>query len=224
MKMVVAVLLGLCLAGASLAADLTLYPGAKKATDVMKKIKEAESQEKAAARKELKNLQKRRQKNLEGLKPATEEQKAAPERKPAQTPVKGSKGQTAQAGKQPAGGKHRPAVVAKFRPREEVLKDILAKTETVYTTPAGYAEVYAYYKKLYRETNPSLKKVNEKMPDGKLLNYSFFCLDDARSFLESKHWIKVQHPYIGSVRFKNGKPQYEDVRDLTIITETRKAP
>jgi hypothetical protein len=32
----------------------------------------------------------------------------------------------------------------------------------------------------------------------------------------------VQHPFIGGVEFKDGAPQYEDVRDVTEIAVSQK--
>jgi hypothetical protein len=95
--------------------------------------------------------------------------------------------------------------------------------QKVYTTSDDFEDVYDYYKDAYPETDKKLKKKNPKLPDGRMLREAYFCLDEAKSINQSKHWMKLQWPSIGKVNItKRHKVVYEDVRELTVITIVEK--
>lgn len=93
---------------------------------------------------------------------------------------------------------------------------------TVYTTKDAYQLVYGFYKKLYKETDLKIKQTNKPLANGKLLNDAYFCLDGQASIAFSKFWLKIQNPYVGQMNKVNGKLEYSDIKDLTVITLVEK--
>lgn len=85
------------------------------------------------------------------------------------------------------------------------------KQSEVYTTGDSFDQVYAFYKGLYKEyTMPSRSRPHS----GPQVKWAFFILDGEKDLASSKHWMKVQRPYIGGT---DGK----DIRDLTVIQTVR---
>jgi hypothetical protein len=82
------------------------------------------------------------------------------------------------------------AAMAKLAPKVRKLIGV----STIYTTTDGFDKVYAYYKKLYPETAPELKKNKVKISTGQIVSEAYFCLDSAKTFDESKHYLMIQSP------------------------------
>lgn len=69
---------------------------------------------------------------------------------------------------------------------------------TIYTTGEAYEKVYSFYKGVGKEYQmPNVSGTKNKLPSGKELKYSFFIFDGANDLMSSKHWAKIQRPYIG---------------------------
>lgn len=93
---------------------------------------------------------------------------------------------------------------------------------SVYTTNDSYDKVAAFYGAFAKEyTLKSMKKAG-KLPSGAELQSTFFLFDGGTSLANSKTWIKVQRPYIGSVTMNGATPEYHDIRDVTTILLTQK--
>lgn len=67
-------------------------------------------------------------------------------------------------------------------------------TSQIYTTADGFEAVYDYYKKRYAETDLNLKKTKVKIATGQVVHDAYFCLDNAKSINESKHFLKIENP------------------------------
>jgi hypothetical protein len=86
-----------------------------------------------------------------------------------------------------------------------------------YFTKDPFDKVLAFYKGLGREyTNPKAQQ-NARLPDGQQIQRAFLILDGAPNLESSRSWVRIQHPFTGRVSFKDGTPQYGDVRDVTEI-------
>jgi hypothetical protein len=88
----------------------------------------------------------------------------------------------------------------------------------VYVTSDAFEKVRAFYASLYHETqggNPP------RVPNGPEIHWAFFTIDDAKNLWTSKHWVKVQRPYIGN-RPGELMPNFNDVRDETVIEVVQK--
>jgi hypothetical protein len=93
--------------------------------------------------------------------------------------------------------------------------------QTFYTTADSFEKVYAFYKKLYPETDVKIKKNKVPLAGGAKLSEAFFCVDGAHSVGRSKNWLKIQRPLISSVTAPGGK--YEPkIENVTVITVTVK--
>jgi hypothetical protein len=78
----------------------------------------------------------------------------------------------------------------------------------IYVSPDSYDKVVAFYKPLYKEY--AMPSGGPMLPSGKQIQWSFFLVDGAKDLSESKSWIKIQYPYVGSQDFK-------DIRNVTVI-------
>jgi len=86
------------------------------------------------------------------------------------------------------------------------------KESEVYTTSAAFDDVYAFYKSQYKEY--TMRSSGPKLPSGQPIKWAFFILDGGKDLASSKHWMKIQRPYVGGT---DGK----DVRDVTVIQTVR---
>jgi hypothetical protein len=77
----------------------------------------------------------------------------------------------------------------------------------VYTTTDSFDKVYAFYKNLYKEYKMPPSPM--KLPSGEPIKWAFFILDGGKNLSVSKHWMKIQRPYVGRAS--------TDVRDVTVI-------
>ena len=62
-----------------------------------------------------------------------------------------------------------------------------------------------------------------RLSTGQELQEAYFIIDDAADIMTSKHWIKIQRPYLGRERTREGSQgKFEAVRDVTAIIEEDK--
>lgn len=86
----------------------------------------------------------------------------------------------------------------------------------IYLTSDSYDKVVAFYKPLYKEY--IMPSGGPMLPSGKQVQWSFFLVDGARDLSESKSWIKVQYPYVGTPEGQN----FKDIRNVTVIQVVNK--
>ena len=93
---------------------------------------------------------------------------------------------------------------------------------TIYLSEDAYDKVASFYRGQGKEfTMPGMQK-GAKLPSGQEMHQSFFILDGAEDLRDSKSWVKVQRPFIGSVVMKDGAPEFKDIRDVTAIEVVEK--
>ncbi len=90
----------------------------------------------------------------------------------------------------------------------------------VYLTKDGFDKVTAFYGGLYKKYAMPAKP--PKLESGQTVEWGFFIMDGGKDLTSSRHWMKVQHPYIGSTKIAGGKVVFSDVRDVTVIEVIRK--
>ena len=62
-----------------------------------------------------------------------------------------------------------------------------------------------------------------KLPSGQELKEAYFIFDNAADIMTSKHWIKIQRPYLSRERTREGfQGKYGAVREVTAIIEEDK--
>jgi hypothetical protein len=91
----------------------------------------------------------------------------------------------------------------------------------VYTTADGFDKVYGFYQKSGKEYKVIGSRAR-KLPNGKELRDAFFILDSGPDLISSKHWVKIQRPYIGQYGLGRNGAGASDIRDVTAIVLTRK--
>jgi len=95
-------------------------------------------------------------------------------------------------------------------------------TTTAYITNDSFEKVVAFYKSSAREYKMPGMRGDGKLPTGQEMKQTFLIFDGASNIGTSKSWAKVQHPFVGSVDFKGGMPEYSEIRDITEIVVTEK--
>jgi hypothetical protein len=93
----------------------------------------------------------------------------------------------------------------------------------IFTTNDFFENVVAFYRRNAREYKMPGGGKPTKLSSGQELLEAYFILDDAGDIMTSKHWIKIQRPYL--VRGRTGKGfqgRYETVRNVTAIIEEDK--
>jgi hypothetical protein len=94
-------------------------------------------------------------------------------------------------------------------------------TISAYLTHDSLEKVVAFYKESGTEySTPAMHAI--KLPNGQQVKKVFLIFDGARNLVQSKQWISIQRPFVGTVSVREGKPQYADVRDMTEIVLTEK--
>ena len=94
----------------------------------------------------------------------------------------------------------------------------------IFTTNDFFENVVAFYRGTGREYRmPGTGGKPTKLSSGQELKEAYFIFDDAADIMTSKHWIKIQRPYLSRERTREGSPgKYEAVRDVTAIIEEDK--
>jgi hypothetical protein len=93
---------------------------------------------------------------------------------------------------------------------------------TIYLTDAPFEKVAAFYRGLGREYQmPGSKdRGPQKLPGGRELKEGFFIFDGAKDLVTSRSWAKVQRPFVGGVKMAGSTPQYQDIREVTVIIQS----
>jgi hypothetical protein len=94
----------------------------------------------------------------------------------------------------------------------------------VFTTNDFFENVVAFYSGIAREYRmPGSSGKPIRLPSGQELKETYFIFDGAADIMTSKHWAKIQRPYL--MRDRTGKGfqgKYETVREVTAIIEEDK--
>jgi hypothetical protein len=101
------------------------------------------------------------------------------------------------------------AAQSPLQPKEMVI--------TIYLTSAPFEKVAAFYRGLGREYKMPGGQDPQKLPGGQELKAAYFIFDGAPDLVASRRWAKVQRPYIGDIKMVGRTPQYQDVREVTVI-------
>jgi hypothetical protein len=91
----------------------------------------------------------------------------------------------------------------------------------IFTTVDFFENVVAFYRGLAREYRmPGTGGKPTKLSSGQELKEAYFIFDNAADIMTSKHWIKIQRPYLSRERTKEGfQGKYGAVREVTAIIE-----
>ena len=94
----------------------------------------------------------------------------------------------------------------------------------IFTTNDLFENVVAFYRGNAREYRmPSTGGNPLRLPTGQELKEAYFIFDDATDIMSSKHWIKIQRPYLVSGQTgANFSGKFQAVRDVTAIIEEDK--
>jgi hypothetical protein len=93
----------------------------------------------------------------------------------------------------------------------------------IFTTNDLFENVVAFYRRNAREYRMPGGGKPTKLSSGHELLEAYFILDDAGDIMTSKHWIKIQRPYLVRGRTGEGfQGRYEAVRNVTAIIEEDK--
>jgi len=94
----------------------------------------------------------------------------------------------------------------------------------IFTTSDFFENVVTFYRGTAREYRiPGSGGKPSKLSSGQELKEAYFILDDAADIMTSKHWIKIQRPYLGSEQMGQGSQGRSGmIRDVTAIIEEDK--
>jgi len=94
----------------------------------------------------------------------------------------------------------------------------------IFTTNDFFENVVAFYRGTGREYRmPGMAGKSTKLSSGQELKEAYFIFDNAADIVSSKHWIKIQRPYLVRGRTKEGfHGKFEAVREVTAIIEEDK--
>lgn len=107
--------------------------------------------------------------------------------------------------------------------------EIEAKTSkapkvTIFTTNDFFENVVAFYRGIAREYRmPGTEGKPMKLSSGQELKEAYFIFDNAADLSTSKHWVKIQQPYLDKGRSGGSLyGKYEKIREVTAIIEEDK--
>ncbi len=91
----------------------------------------------------------------------------------------------------------------------------------IFVTADLFENVVAFYRGLTREYRmPGTGGKPMRLSTGQELKEAYFIFDDAPDIMTSKHWIKIQRPYLGRGRpGESAQGKYEAIREVTAIIE-----
>ena len=93
----------------------------------------------------------------------------------------------------------------------------------IFTTSDFFENVVSFYRGNAREYRNPGSGSPMKLSTGEELKEAYFILDDAADLGTSKHWIKIQRPYLARGRTEKGfQGKYETFRNVTAIIEEDK--
>jgi len=106
---------------------------------------------------------------------------------------------------------------------EPVGKNLKTSKEIVFTTADPFESVVAFYSGIAREYRiPGRMGKVMKLFSGEELKEAYFIFDDAVDIMTSKHWIKIQRPYLGKDQTREAFEKYATTREVTAIIEEDK--
>jgi hypothetical protein len=98
-----------------------------------------------------------------------------------------------------------------------------ASKEIVFTTRDPFESVVAFYSGIAREYRiPGRAGRAIKLFSGQEIKEAYFIFDNAADIMTSKHWIKIQRPYLGKGQTREGFGKYSTTREVTAIIEEDK--
>jgi hypothetical protein len=91
----------------------------------------------------------------------------------------------------------------------------------IFTTNDFFENVVSFYRGTGREYRvPGTGGKPVKLASGQELKEAYFILDNAADIMTSKHWIKIQRPYlVGGQTGQGLGGKFDTVRDVTAIIE-----
>ena len=113
-----------------------------------------------------------------------------------------------------------------YQPKQPEVGDKASKAPKIiiFTTNDFFENVVTFYRGTAREYRiPGSSGKPSKLSSGQELKEAYFILDDAADIMTSKHWIKIQRPYLGSEQMGQGSRGKSGIlRDVTAIIEEDK--
>ena len=113
-----------------------------------------------------------------------------------------------------------------YEPKEPEIVGKMSKAPkvTIFTTNDPFENVAAFYRGTGREYRiPGSSGRPMKLSSGQELKEAYFIFDNAADLSTSKHWVKIQRPYLNRTQTSRGfQGQYEKIRDVTAIIEEDK--
>jgi hypothetical protein len=113
-----------------------------------------------------------------------------------------------------------------YEPKQTEMEAKVAKAAKViiFTTSAPFETVVAFYSGEAKEYKiPGSTGHPTKLPSGQELKEAYFIFDNAADIMTSKHWIKIQRPYLSRTQTNQGlQGRYQGVREVTAIIEEDK--
>lgn len=94
----------------------------------------------------------------------------------------------------------------------------------IFTTNDLFENVVAFYRSIAKEYRvPGMAGKSAKLSSGQELKEAYFIFDGAGDIMNSKHWVKIQRPYLVRGRTREGfHGRFETVREVTAIIEEDK--
>ncbi len=113
-----------------------------------------------------------------------------------------------------------------YEPKQTEMEAKIAKAAKVivFTTSAPFETVVAFYSGQAKEYKiPGSSGHPTKLPSGQELKEAYFIFDNSPDIMTSKHWIKIQRPYLSRAQTNQGlQGKYQGVREVTAIIEEDK--
>lgn len=113
-----------------------------------------------------------------------------------------------------------------YDPKQSQIEAKIAKAPKViiFITSDPFEIVVNFYRGVGREYRvPGSSGKPTKLPSGQELKEAYFIFDNAADIMTSKHWIKIQRPYLSRTQTREGfQGRYQAVREVTAIIEEDK--
>lgn len=113
-----------------------------------------------------------------------------------------------------------------YEPKQTEMEAKISKAAKVivFTTNAPFETVVAFYSEQGREYKiPGSTGKPTKLPTGQELKEAYFIFDNSPDIMTSKHWIKIQRPYLSRAETSQGlQGRYQGFREVTAIIEEDK--
>lgn len=114
--------------------------------------------------------------------------------------------------------------VVKSEQPDAVNKKSKTQKVIIFMTDDLFENVVSFYRGNAREYRiPGREGRSIRLSSGQEIKEAYFILDDGADIMTSKHWIKIQRPYLDKGR--TGDPfygKYERIREVTVIIEEDK--